>query len=378
MKIKHKVNSRNKILIFSFLIVLAITSSLFAGDLKYDVEKIEYEFNHPWSSATLPNGNILVTELSGKIKQINIKTRDVIDINGVPKVLFRGQGGLSDIILHPEFEKNNILFISFSHGKKNENTLKVVSAELVNNQLINKKTIFEALPYRRSSNHYGARLVFLNDNSLIITSGDGFNYREDAQNLDNHFGKIIRINIDGSIPEDNPYINTPDALPEIFSYGHRNQQGIAYDSKNEVLYSNEHGPRGGDELNLINVGKNYGWPAITYGIDYNGSIISPFTEKKGMEQPLKYWVPSIAPSDMIFYDGEMFPELTNSLIISSLVPGEVRKISLHDNTIEEEIIFDEIKGRIRSIKLSTNGSLVLLSDGPKGEAYIINLSLIHI
>ena len=372
MKIKHKVNSRNKILIFSFLIVLAITSSLFASDLKYDVEKIEYEFNHPWSSATLPNGNILVTELSGKIKQINIKTRDVIDINGVPKVLFRGQGGLSDIILHPEFEKNNILFISFSYGTKNENTLKVVSAELVNNQLINKKTIFEALPYRRSSNHYGARLVFLNDNSLIITSGDGFNYREDAQNLDNHFGKIIRINIDGSIPEDNPYINTPDALPEIFSYGHRNQQGIAYDSKNEVLYSNEHGPRGGDELNLINVGKNYGWPAITYGIDYNGSIISPFTEKKGMEQPLKYWVPSIAPSDMIFYDGEMFPELTNGLIVSSLVPGEVRKISFHDNTIEEEIIFDEIKGRIRSIKLSTNGSLVLLSDGPKGEAYIIN------
>ena len=372
MKIKHKVNSRNKILIFSFLIVLAITSSLFASDLKYDVEKIEYEFNHPWSSATLPNGNILVTELSGKIKKINIKTRDVIDINGVPKVLFRGQGGLSDIILHPEFEKNNILFISFSYGTKNENTLKVVSAELVNNQLINKKTIFEALPYRRSSNHYGARLVFLNDNSLIITSGDGFNYREDAQNLDNHFGKIIRINIDGSIPKDNPYIDTPDALPEIFSYGHRNQQGIAYDSKNEVLYSNEHGPRGGDELNLINVGKNYGWPAITYGIDYNGSIISPFTEKKGMEQPLKYWVPSIAPSDMIFYDGEMFPELTNSLIISSLVPGEVRKISLHDNTIEEEIIFDEIKGRIRSIKLSTNGSLVLLSDGPKGEAYIIN------
>ena len=372
MRIKHKVNFRNKILIFPLLIALAITNSLFASDLKYDVEKIKFEFNHPWSSATLPNGNILVTELSGKIKKINIKTKDVIDINGVPKVLFRGQGGLSDIILHPEFETNNILFISFSHGKKNENTLQVISAELVGDQLINKKTIFEALPYRKSSNHYGARLVFLNDNSLIITSGDGFNYREDAQKLDNHFGKIIRINIDGSIPKDNPYFNTQNALPEIFSYGHRNQQGIAYDSKNEILYSNEHGPRGGDELNVINAGNNYGWPAITYGIDYNGSIISPFTEKNGMEQPLKYWVPSIAPSDMIFYDGEMFPELTNSLIISSLVPGEVRKISIHDNSIKEEIIFDEIKGRIRSIKLSTNGSLVLLSDGPKGEAYIIN------
>ena len=372
MRIENKLNYKYRILILISLVAIVLARPLIATNLEYNVERVEYNFNHPWSSATLPNGDILVTELIGKIKRIDIKTREVIDINGIPNVLFRGQGGLSDIILHPEFEKNNILFISFSYGKKNENTLKVVRAELVDNQLINKKTIFEALPYRRSSNHYGARLVFLNDNSLIITSGDGFNYREDAQNLDNHFGKIIRINIDGSIPKDNPYIDTPDALPEIFSYGHRNQQGIAYDSKNEVLYSNEHGPRGGDELNLINVGKNYGWPAITYGIDYNGSIISPFTEKKGMEQPLKYWVPSIAPSDMIFYDGEMFPELTNSLIISSLVPGEVRKISLHDNTIEEEIIFDEIKGRIRSIKLSTNGSLVLLSDGPKGKAYIIN------
>ena len=178
--------------------------------------------------------------------------------------------------------------------------------------------------------------------------------------------KLFVLNIDGSIPKDNPYINTQNALPEIFSYGHRNQQGIAYDSKNDILYSNEHGPRG-DELNLINVGKNYGWPAITYGIDYNGSIISPFTEKKGMEQPLTYWVPSIAPSDMIFYDGEMFPEFNNSLIISSLVPGEIRKISLHNNILEEEIIFDEIKGRIRSIKLSTNGALVVLSDGSKGK-----------
>ncbi len=372
MNIKHKVNFKSKVLVFFLLNFLALAIPLFASDFKYNIEKIDYNFDHPWSSATLPNGNILITELPGKIKKININTKEITDLNGVPKVLFRGQGGLSDIILHPEFENNNILLISYSYGEKNKNTLKVISAELSNNELINKKTIFEALPYRRSSNHYGARLVFLNDNSLIITSGDGFNYREDAQKLDNHFGKIIRINVDGSIPKDNPYIDTQNALPEIFSYGHRNQQGIAYDSKNDILYSNEHGPRGGDELNLIESGKNYGWPAITYGIDYNGSIISPFTEKIGMVQPLKYWVPSIAPSDMIFYNGEMFPELLNSLIISSLVPGEVRKISRQKNILEEEIIFDEIKGRIRSIKLSTKGSLVLLSDGPKGEAYIIN------
>ena len=372
MRIENKLNYKYRILVLISLAAIVLARPLIAANLEYNVEKVEHNFNHPWSSATLPNGDILVTELIGKIKRIDIKTREVIDINGIPNALFRGQGGLSDIILHPEFEKNSIVFISFSYGEKNKNTLKVISAELIRNELINKKIIFEAKPYRKSSNHYGARLVFLNDNSLIITSGDGFNYREDAQNLDNHFGKIIRINADGSIPKDNPYINTQNALPEIFSYGHRNQQGIAYDSKNDILYSNEHGPRGGDELNLITAGKNYGWPAITYGIDYNGSIISPFTEKIGMEQPLTYWVPSIAPSDMIFYDGEMFPEFNNSLIISSLVPGEIRKISLDNNALEEEIIFDEIKGRIRSIKSSINGALVVLSDGPKGEAYIIN------
>ena len=372
MRIENKLNYKYRILVLISLLAIFLARPLIATNLEYNVERVEHNFNHPWSSATLPNGDILVTELIGKIKRIDINTREVIDINGIPKVLFRGQGGLSDIILHPEFENNNIVLISFSYGEKNKNTLKVISAELIKNELVNKKTIFEATPYRKTSHHYGARLVFLNDGTLIITSGDGINYREDAQYLDNHFGKIIRINSDGSIPEDNPYIDIQNALPEIFSYGHRNQQGIAYDSKNDILYSNEHGPRGGDELNLITAGKNYGWPAITYGIDYNGSIISPFTEKVGMEQPLTYWVPSIAPSDMIFYDGEMFPEFNNNLIISSLVPGEIRKISLDNNALEEEIIFDEIKGRIRSIKSSTNGALVVLSDGPKGEAYIIN------
>ena len=238
MRIENKLNYKYRILILISLVAIVLARPLIATNLEYNVERVEHNFNHPWSSATLPNGDILVTELIGKIKRIDIKTREVIDINGIPNVLFRGQGGLSDIILHPEFEKNNIVLISFSYGEKNKNTLKVISAELIRNELINKKIIFEATPYRKSSNHYGARLVFLNDNSLIITSGDGFNYREDAQNLDNHFGKIIRINADGSIPKDNPYINTQNALPEIFSYGHRNQQGIAYDSKNDILYSN--------------------------------------------------------------------------------------------------------------------------------------------
>ena len=173
MRIENKLNYKYRILILISLVAIVLARPLIANNLEYNVERVEHNFNHPWSSATLPNGDILVTELIGKIKRIDIKTREVIDINGIPNVLFRGQGGLSDIILHPEFEKNNIVLISFSYGEKNKNTLKVISAELIRNELINKKIIFEATPYRKSSNHYGARLVFLNDNSLIITSGDG-------------------------------------------------------------------------------------------------------------------------------------------------------------------------------------------------------------
>ena len=217
-----------------------------------------------------------------------------------------------------------------------------------------------------------ARLLFLNDKSLIITSGDGFNYRELAQELDNHYGKIIRVMDDGSIPKDNPFIEKKNALPEIWSFGHRNQQGLAFDKVNNILYSHEHGPRGGDEINVIEPGKNYGWPAITYGIDYNGSIISPFKEKEGMEQPLKYWVPSIAPLDMLFYNGEIFPELNGKILICSAVPGDIRRLSVDGSSVNEDIIFKEIEGRIRSIKSSVKGNLIVLTDGPKGKAYIIS------
>ncbi len=359
-------------LLISFSFILTIFNSLYAEDHHYTIEKIKVDFSNPWSSAFLPNGDILVNELSGKIKLIEAETKKIIEIKNVPKVLFKGQGGLSDIILHPNYQINKRIYLSFSYGSKSNNTLRVISAELKDHELIDKKVIFEASPYRKTANHYGTRLLFLEDNSLLITSGDGFNYRELAQELDNHYGKILRVKDDGSVPSDNPFLGVDNALPEIWSLGHRNQQGIARDSKNEIIYSHEHGPRGGDEINIILPGRNYGWPAITYGIDYNGSIISPFTEKDGMEQPIKYWVPSIGPSDMLFYEGQSFPELQGSLLITSLVPGDIRKISFNKFSISEEIIFKEIKGRVRSIKASKEGDLIVLTDGPKGNAYIIS------
>ncbi|SUZ76449.1 uncharacterized protein METZ01_LOCUS29303 [marine metagenome] len=326
--------------------------------------------HHPWSSAFLPNGDILITELSGKLKILKESSigTEILNITGTPKVLFRGQGGLSDIILHPDFIENHLIYLSFSSGEKNNNTLRVMRFRLDDLSLGDKKLIFEAQPFRRTSNHYGARLLFIEDGSLLISSGDGFNYREKAQFLNNHYGKILRVNDDGSIPDDNPFINKGNALPEIWSYGHRNPQGLIYNSQNKHVYIHEHGPRGGDELNKIEPSLNYGWPAITYGIDYNGSIISPFTVKEGMEQPIKYWVPSIAPSDMTFYNGDMFPMWNGSIFISALVPGDVRRIFTDNkNEIKEEVIFDEISERVRSIKMAPDGSLLLLTDGPNGK-----------
>ena len=359
-----------KVYLFFLLFVFIFETSFAAQNKDYKVRLITKGLHHPWSSAFLPNGDILITELSGKLKILKESSTEteILNITGTPKVLFRGQGGLSDIILHPDFIENHLIYLSFSSGEKNNNTLRVMRFRLDGLSLGDKKLIFEAQPFRRTSNHYGARLLFIEDGSLLISSGDGFNYREKAQFLDNHYGKILRVNDDGSIPDDNPFVNKENALPEIWSYGHRNPQGLIYNSQNKHVYIHEHGPRGGDELNKIEPSLNYGWPAITYGIDYNGSIISPFTVKEGMEQPIKYWVPSIAPSDMSFYNGNMFPMWNGSIFISALVPGDVRRIFTdNNNEIKEEVIFDEISERVRSIKMAPDGSLLLLTDGPNGK-----------
>ena len=248
-----------------------------------------------------------------------------------------------------------------------------MSAELSNNSLINKKVIFEANASRRVPIHLGAKIDFLSDGTLLLTSGDGFDYKAQAQSLNNHFGKIIRINKDGSVPSDNPFVDIPNVLPEIYSYGHRNMQGLVV-MEDGRIFEHEHGPRGGDEFNLIESGKNYGWPAITYGIDYSGAVISPFTKMDGMEQPLKYWVPSIAPSDMIYYDGDLYPELKNSFLITALKSRDVKKIKKTNNLFSEESIFSDLKSRLRSIGISPSGEIYLLTDGRKGKLLKVSIT----
>ena len=354
-----------KLLILLSLIFISLTG--YSNDKVYQIETLTKGLDRPWSLGFLPNGDILISELTGNLRIYNSEGLLSEPLSGVPKVFVKSQGGLSDIAIHPNFIQNKFIFLSFSINTDQGKTLQVVRAKLKKETLIDVEVIFTAEAFRSTSAHFGARLLFLKDNTLLISSGDGFNYREKAQSLNNHFGKIIRINDDGSIPPDNPFVDKDGSLPEIWTYGHRNQQGLIIDS-NGLVFSHEHGPKGCDELNLIQPGKNYGWPSITYGIDYNGSIISPFKIKDGMEQPIKFWTPSIAPSDMTFYNGNLFPDWFGSIFISALSPGDVRRIVLKNNVfVSEEILFDEIQSRIRSIKMAPDGSLIILTDDAKDK-----------
>ena len=305
--------------------------------------------------------------MSGNLKIASLSDKSINEIGNLPLIQYSNQGGLSDVALDPDFESNNRIYLSYSAKDENKKTtLFLLSAELSGNALENSKVIFQAKAPRRTPIHLGAKIAFLDDGTLLLTSGDGFDHREKAQTLDNHFGKIIRINKDGSIPMNNPFVGVKDALPEIYTYGHRNMQGLLVTKSGEI-YEHEHGPKGGDEINRIEPSLNYGWPAITYGIDYSGAVISPFTEKEGMEQPLVYWVPSIAPSDMIYYEDDTYPELENSFLVSALVSKDVKKVTFSNGVDTQESLFSEVNERLRNIGASPSGILYLLTDGPKGK-----------
>jgi glucose/arabinose dehydrogenase len=346
------------------LSILFFSSAVFSD---YKFETILDDLDDAWSLVFLSEDKVLYTEMPGKLKIASLSDKSITNINNVPSVQYGGQGGLSEVVLDPDFKSNNMIYFSYSAKDKNgKSTLFLSSAELKENSLVNSKVIFEAKAPRRSPVHLAAKIAFLDDGTILLASGDGFDHREQAQTLDNHFGKIIRINKDGSVPSDNPFTNTKNALPEIYSYGHRNMQGLVVTSSGDI-YEHEHGPRGGDEMNLVEPALNYGWPAITFGIDYSGAIISPFTEKEGMEQPLLYWTPSIAPSDMIYYEGDIYPELKNSFLVTALVSKDVKKITFKNKIDTQDSLFSELDIRLRNIQASPDGIIYLLTDGPKGK-----------
>ena len=372
---------RMRVFIYGLLSALVLSLSLAnAEELSfpaYEVETIAKDLDFPWSLAFLPDGNLLVTERSGQIRMVSAGSVSE-PLSGLPNNIYaKGQGGVLDVVLHPDYESNGWLYLSYVVGSDDKNALQVMRAKLSGNQLTQQQTIFTVSPFKDTPVHFAGRMTFLPDNSLLITSGDGFDYREDAQRLNNLLGKVIRVNDDGSVPANNPFLSEDaDSLSNyVFSYGHRNAQAILYDPVRSVIFSNEHGPDGGDELNVIQAGVNYGWPVITYGNDYIGGRISPFTEYPNMQQPLLDWTPSIAPSGMAVHSGDMFKILNGDFLVSVLKFKEVRWVQMLGMKVVGQVsLFKELGQRIRDVRVHSDGSIYILTDSENGSILRITQS----
>lgn len=323
---------------------------------------------HPWGLAILPDGSMLVTEREGRLRLIKDGKLLAAAIGGVPVVYDAGQGGLLDVVLHPDFATNNLVYLSFSKGTKDANHTAIVRGTFDGTRLNNVQTVFDAFPERNTDAHFGGRMLFMPDKTLILTLGDGYAFRDKAQDLGSDLGKIVRLTDTGQPEPSNPFFAQAGKRPEIYSYGHRNVQGIAFDSATNTLYEHEHGPKGGDEINIIAPGKNYGWPVITYGVDYSGAPISLKNKQEGMEQPITYWVPSIAPSGMVFYTGDMFPAWKGDLIVTALAGQHVRRVNLERGVVASQETYLTDRGeRYRQIVQASDGSLLVLTDDDNGK-----------
>ncbi len=335
--------------------------SLAADTSKVQLKPLVENLKEPWSMAFLPDGRLLVTEKSGKLRMVENGKLLPQAIGGVPAVVDRGQGGLLDIALHPQYAENGWLYLSYSAKGEGGSGTEVMRAKLKGMQLTDSEVIFRQAPKINSNKHFGSRLVFDREGFLYITLGDR-GEMERAQDLAQHIGKVIRLHDDGRVPQDNPFAANPDALPEIYSYGHRNVQGAALNPFSGKLWTHEHGPQGGDEINIVQAGTNFGWPVITYGVNYfTGTKIGEGTKKPGMAQPLYKWVPSIAPSGMVFYTGDAYPGWKNHLFVGSLKFQTLVKLTLDgDKVVKEERLFENL-GRVRDVRQGPDGLLYLLA-----------------
>lgn len=333
----------------------------------FEVTTIAEGLQNPWGLALLPDGRMLVSERPGRLRIV--KDGKLSEpLKGVPEVYARGQGGLLDVALSPQFAKDGMIYFSFSEAGAGGAGTAVARGHLNDTSVDNVQVIWRQSPKVESPNHWGSRLVFNPDNTLFITTGDRFNQRPLVQDLGTTIGKVVRINMDGSIPTDNPFVNRKGAKPEIWSYGHRSVQAATLQPQTNQLWTVEHGARGGDELNHPQAGRNYGWPVITYGVDYSGVKIGEGTEKAGMEQPVYYWDPVIAPSGAVFYTGTAFADWQGDLFIGSLQPGALVRLELAEGKVTKETRYlGELKERIRDVRQGTDGFLYVITDSPTGR-----------
>ena len=323
-----------------------------------------------WGMVFLSDREILFTERKGQFKKLNLRTKRIRPISGAPKVYARGQGGLMDVALHPEFQKNKKVYFSYSKRKGRKQTTAVAEGTLRGNRLIRVKDLFEAQPPVSSSIHFGSRLIFDKQGFLFVTVGDR-NQRHSAQNLKTHLGKVLRLTDKGTPPSDNPFVSVPGALPEIWSLGHRNPQGLFIHPETDELWEQEHGPRGGDEINQIQKGKNYGWPVITHGREYWGPSIGEGTSKQGMEQPVKYFTPSIAPASLLIYSGKIFKKWKGDFFSGALALTHLNRLKITKGKVEEEErLLSPLKFRVREVIEGPDGLIYLSVD----EGKILRLS----
>ena len=353
--------------LFSFF-EFAIAEKIYTSDKhSYSIETVVDDLQYPWAVEFITNKKILITERPGRLR-IYDNGKLSAPIKGLPSIKAERQGGLLDVALDPNFSKNKILFISYSSGNMVGIGTEVASAKLVNNELKDVKVLFRALPKSKGGLHFGSRLLLTSDNRLYITLGDR-GEMDRAQDINDHAGSLIRINKDGTIPENNPFTQNSNAKPEIYTFGNRNMQGIALDPTTNEVWTIEHGPQGGDELNLMKPGVNFGWPVITYGVNYGiGTKIGEGTHKTGMSQPVYYWTPSIATSSLLFYSGEKFPNWKGNAFVSSLKFGQLARLEMADNkVISEERLVNGAVGRIREVKEGPDGFLYILIDDANGK-----------
>ncbi len=335
------------------------------GQLALNVEVLADGLVNPWSLSFFPDGTILVTERAGRIRAIRNGALQAEPIAGAPEVLAWNQGGLFDILPHPDYSDNNVIFISYAHGTEDANGLRVARAVFDGEAISDLEVIYDTKPPKDTGHHFGGRLVWGPDDKLYFTMGEGSRYKERAQDMTTSYGAVIRLNEDGSVPDDNPDFGEG-SLPELYSKGHRNPQGLAYDGARDILWETEHGARGGDEINIIKPGANYGWPIATYGIDYNGARITPFTEYEGTTQPFKYWTPSIAPSGLAVYRGDLFDSWDGDLLVGAMALTALHHIIMDgDKEVGEERYL--VGERVRDVRVGPDGAIYVTTEDRGGE-----------
>lgn len=330
---------------------------------KYTYEMVVPDLEIPWGMDFMPDGSLLISEKEGKL--IHFKNDLKTEIEGVPEVYYRGQGGLLDVRLSPDFENDKSVYLTYSstEGDTKGGHTALMKATLENNELKNKQVLYKATPNTTKGQHWGSRIIFDNDNHLFFSIGERGARDVNPQDITRDGGKIYRLNLDGSIPSDNPFVGQKNAKEAIWSYGHRNPQGLIFNNATNEIWEHEHGPRGGDEINLIKKGANYGWPVITYGINYSGTEITEQRKKEGMEQPVYYWVPSIAPSGMALVSTNKYPELKNSFLVGSLKFAYVEADHLKDGEVVKREKLLEGLGRVRDINQGPDGTIYISVEG---------------